>query len=64
VENEESNQEITEQQISMRFPTGQLMLEDNFSFFNTSLWKREIKMPLDPVGILSLFCIIKLLKMQ
>lgn len=27
---------------------GQLLLEDNFNFFNASLWKREIKMPLAP----------------
>jgi len=31
--------------------TGQLLFEDNFSIFNTSLWKRDIKIPLSPVGI-------------
>lgn len=33
---------------------GRLLLEDNFYSFNASLWKREIKMPLEPVSILSL----------
>ncbi|XP_020282318.1 beta-1,3-glucan-binding protein-like isoform X2 [Pseudomyrmex gracilis] len=28
--------------------TGRLLLEDNFNFLNESLWKREIKMPLEP----------------
>jgi len=31
--------------------TGQLLLEDNFNIFNTSLWERDIKIPLSPVGI-------------
>lgn len=62
IRNEENNEEtettenietetIAEQRSSTtrhEVPTGQLMLEDNFSLFNTSLWKREIKMPLDP----------------
>lgn len=58
MENEESNEEITERQSSTtryEVPTSRVMLEDNFRTLNTSLWKREIKMPLDPVGILSLF---------
>nr|XP_012225266.1 PREDICTED: beta-1,3-glucan-binding protein-like [Linepithema humile] len=48
LENEESNEEITEQQSSTTRYEGRLMLEDNFRTLNTSLWKREIKMPLDP----------------
>lgn len=40
---------------------GQLLLEDNFNFFNASLWKREIKMPLAPVSILRSFLISEIL---
>ncbi|XP_071630436.1 beta-1,3-glucan-binding protein [Temnothorax longispinosus] len=43
------SQETT--QNSSRYETpaeGRLLLEDNFDSFNESLWKREIKMPLDP----------------
>lgn len=41
---------------------GRLLLEDNFNSFNASLWKREIKMPLEPVSILSLLFTTVLLK--
>lgn len=33
---------------------GQLLFEDHFNTFNESLWAREIKMPLSPVGMPSL----------
>lgn len=49
-----SNQHVTQSTTSRNdIPTAaQLLLEDNFNFLNMSLWKRDIKMPLSPVGIL------------
>ncbi|KYN40475.1 Beta-1,3-glucan-binding protein [Trachymyrmex septentrionalis] len=49
-QNEVDNQETTQTNSSKyEIPTeGRLLLEDYFNSFNASLWKREIKMPLDP----------------
>lgn len=42
--------------------TDRLLLEDNFNFLNESLWKREIKMPIEPVSVSSIcsFCLMTL----
>lgn len=59
------SQEITQMSSRYEMSTeGRLLLEDNFNSLNTSLWKRELKMPLEPVRILSPFFIIELLKIQ
>ncbi|XP_018316214.1 beta-1,3-glucan-binding protein isoform X2 [Mycetomoellerius zeteki] len=43
------SQETTQSSSKYEIPTeGRLLLEDYFNSFNASLWKREIKMPLDP----------------
>jgi len=48
-----NNQNSAESSISRNeIPiVGQLLFEDNFNVFNASLWERDIKMPLSPVGI-------------
>ncbi|XP_018365003.1 PREDICTED: beta-1,3-glucan-binding protein-like [Trachymyrmex cornetzi] len=49
-QNEVDSQETTQTSSSKyEIPTeGRLLLKDYFNSFNASLWKREIKMPLDP----------------
>ncbi|XP_011881196.1 PREDICTED: beta-1,3-glucan-binding protein-like isoform X2 [Vollenhovia emeryi] len=43
------SQETTESSSHYEIPAeGRLLLKDDFDSFNESLWKREIKMPLDP----------------
>ncbi|XP_011634050.1 beta-1,3-glucan-binding protein-like [Pogonomyrmex barbatus] len=45
----DSQNEIQNSTSGYEIPTaGKLLLEDNFDSFNESLWKREIKMPLEP----------------
>ncbi|EZA53410.1 beta-1,3-glucan-binding protein isoform X2 [Ooceraea biroi] len=44
----DSNQTIAQNTTSRNETAGQLLFEDNFTSFNTALWKRDIKMPLSP----------------
>lgn len=58
------DQEITTPSSSRNEISGRLLLEDNFDFLNASIWKREIKMPLDPVSIVCPLFVTELLKVQ